>query len=697
METEAAMADSNLAERLIQDLEDSAAVFVSRSMTAGFPLQQHFANLPTDKRYPYRQQQHPERLHLQSQPIVTKTRPLSLMIGDTQGLPTVADVDEQDDMLKLAGECSDTASDSSLGMVPPSIRTREQSVTTAATSISGRCSSLLSQQPHSPSSITHARTERKFHGSWFDTEADHSQESHIFCTSETKIITSPLQSPLTSSGFENSTMDSISPDGIARPSSSAAFAAPVRLSSPVERPHTSAGQSFREKPRIIEIQPQVAVPKRSSSLKRPFQQFAPTSPTISYQEPFTRYSANTNEGDAADTETSLLVSHSSTLPLLATPTGRTVIDASRASSLELPYRERAHRRIPTISSPSQIVQSPLIGDDDTLLERDMPNPREPTQKPAPVDVRSWLDSSVESNPSQNFRFVPSTSMPAIPLPPEVIETLRISISCFPETMLLTSSLSIETIRTYSRKLRQPMRRPDNLPDDDQSTRSSSGNSTKQRKRWNLSGFMHSRGGKRDQSSWPAMEALGTLDSPQSEMPTCWASIKNIFPTGSAHLCDALYAHLVAYNYISTLCPLPQMPSSATMPGSILGTSDSESYDGGRKVPKKAASLLGLNDTATDEYNAAVNMGHRRGMSGMFGFGNGHKISSRNRGNASSTNGSALRDIQAGLSRCISQLVVTIKLTTGESAVGKGTMSAEMIDPLLMRALCEVVRCSEEVV
>jgi len=134
-----------------------------------------------------------------------------------------------------------------------------------------------------------------------------------------------------------------------------------------------------------------------------------------------------------------------------------------------------------------------------------------------------------------------------------------------------------------------------------------------------------------------------------------------------------------------------------MPGSILGTSDSESYDGGRKVPKKAASLLGLNDTATDEYNAAVNMGHRRGMSGMFGFGNGHKISSRNRGNASSTNGSALRDIQAGLSRCISQLVVTIKLTTGESAVGKGTMSAEMIDPLLMRALCEVVRCSEEVV
>lgn len=77
--------------------------------------------------------------------------------------------------------------------------------------------------------------------------------------------------------------------------------------------------------------------------------------------------------------------------------------------------------------------------------------RPPSPRPALRSVQSWLNSSLQPCP----RAFNDDLTRVVPLPPDAMETLRVSIACFPETMLLSSSLTIETIRTYSRKVRQP--------------------------------------------------------------------------------------------------------------------------------------------------------------------------------------------------------------------------------------------------
>jgi hypothetical protein len=76
----------------------------------------------------------------------------------------------------------------------------------------------------------------------------------------------------------------------------------------------------------------------------------------------------------------------------------------------------------------------------------------------------------------------------------------------------------------------------------------------------------------------------------------------------------------------------------------------------------------------------------------------------------------MRDIQAGLGRCIAQLIAALNKETGGGSssdwdeddhddlvfVGREEKEAtsgeadDGVQPVLMRALCEVVRCAEEV-
>ncbi|KXJ93830.1 hypothetical protein Micbo1qcDRAFT_158719, partial [Microdochium bolleyi] len=56
----------------------------------------------------------------------------------------------------------------------------------------------------------------------------------------------------------------------------------------------------------------------------------------------------------------------------------------------------------------------------------------------------------------------------------------------------------------------------------------------------------------------------------------WASIKSVFPNGTDYLCDALYAHLLTYNYIDSLCPRvasPVTPAPTPRPRTANGSSD----------------------------------------------------------------------------------------------------------------------------
>lgn len=73
-------------------------------------------------------------------------------------------------------------------------------------------------------------------------------------------------------------------------------------------------------------------------------------------------------------------------------------------------------------------------------------------RPALRSVQSWLNGSPQPYPRS---LQGDDRAKVVPLPPDTMETLRVSIACFPETMLLSSSLTVETIRAYSRKVRQP--------------------------------------------------------------------------------------------------------------------------------------------------------------------------------------------------------------------------------------------------
>ena len=179
-------------------------------------------------------------------------------------------------------------------------------------------------------------------------------------------------------------------------------------------------------------------------------------------------------------------------------------------------------------------------------------------------LKTTLESFMQYSP-------PATNGPTtrMRLPAHVTDTLRVSVSCFPETMLMCSSLSIETIRSHSRKLKTPPSSsssssrprtalPPDLPADRPKTP------------W-YSKLAPSKSSYRldpDQGMWAseptvlkkmppaaAAPARGAEDeTPLRPETPCWAVIRSVFPQGTDFLCEALYAHIVAYNYITTLCP-----------------------------------------------------------------------------------------------------------------------------------------------
>src|SRR5690606_16600107 len=114
------------------------------------------------------------------------------------------------------------------------------------------------------------------------------------------------------------------------------------------------------------------------------------------------------------------------------------------------------------------------------------SPQPPAKGPLVINVQTWLESSVGLMASSKGD---DESMPGIPLPPDVVDNIRVSITCFPDTMLLTSSLSIDTIRTYSRKVRTPM--------PDLAKESSSTSTIQSPRRW---GFGRIRSSKRNNGS-----------------------------------------------------------------------------------------------------------------------------------------------------------------------------------------------------
>ncbi|KAK1980243.1 hypothetical protein LZ30DRAFT_629632 [Colletotrichum cereale] len=359
-----------------------------------------------------------------------------------------------------------------------------------------------------------------------------------------------------------------------------------------------------------------------------------------------------------------------------------------------------------------------------------PRPRSQTQtRPRPTSSVStsytWLEDPIDIPPPPS-----DDQSRRIPLPPNVMESIRVSVTCFPETMLLCSSLSIETIRSYSRKVRQPpleSLQPDTPPTSPKrwrwlSSRKTSnhgngggniggGNSSNN----NYNNYSYSNSNNNSANRRCCSRSSSNVDLPFTINPSTttlappqWSRIRSIFPHGSDYLCDALYAHIIVYNYLAPMVQNLRHGAAARppTPGSPASTEE--------PIPRKAATLLGLQGGRSDATTPPPPPRPLRKRSSMF---LGLRAATRQSTypappmpplpplpslpHAATTTTSAplasdvsLRELQLGLHRCISRLVTTLRAEGTEGPVATGEPAGE-VDPLVLRSLCEIVRCCEE--
>ncbi|KAL7818590.1 hypothetical protein V8C26DRAFT_420091 [Trichoderma gracile] len=304
----------------------------------------------------------------------------------------------------------------------------------------------------------------------------------------------------------------------------------------------------------------------------------------------------------------------------------------------------------------------------------------PSPPPSPLpSVQMWLNGSAQlfSLPFQSDELAR-----VVPLPPDVMETLRVTTACFPETMLLSSSLTIETIRTYSRKARNPVVDLALLPGP-RSHASMSKQSLWRRvvKRGPQQPSQRTRDVHTPTASLLQSPSVTSLESLKP-----WVSVKNVFGNCSDYICDALYSHIVAYNYVSAL--VARYPASVSN-----GRSDSPAGSQHEDIPKKAASLLGLNEGSTMTSAASIRSA-RRFSSSHWGK---EDVMTTSTGSTSTGQDMALRNIQTELLRCIRRLIATARLMAETNTTDEKVVEMEMEDGdvLFMRSLCEIVRVNEE--
>lgn len=667
----------NLPELLAVDLEKSEKVFKSRQLTAGPPAPA-LADDGSKRRYSLQDSALSAVPSFYPQDIMSRAKSLQNVHEKQAQLLTIRHT-----LHRTNTNDSDSASsESSAGLVPPSIGTRDASVATAATSVA-------SEKLEPPSQIKLKlqpvlRVEKLAGESWMDldeeaTSPDRRYNSMINIPSPTKFLA--LRSNLSES--RSMSLNAAVP----RPG----LTGPSAMSPTSIKTSGSDEQSHMKKP----LSCPTTFPKRRSSLQYknypvlPQINVSPSQPTSPSQPPPKQPGGGRSspEFDIRPTASVLMLRHE-----VSRNDGdaRTEVDLDANDAEPLSCN---NSRLPEIAPPG-------------------------------VDVESWLESSVD-----NFPYYARTGGDGghtpLPLPPEVIETLRVSIACFPDTMLQSSSLSIETIRSHSRKLRYKTPSPASLYSESPTLVDSE--QSKQSK-WKWLSL------KKQPSSLnqtpPSPQRSGSSErqySPSWPRKPDWTAIQNLFPQGSDYLCDALYAHLVAYNYITSLCPRSVLVNPHSRPTSKSSTASSElslglsldlrtsmdmrsSISDGTGIPLKAASLLGLQDDPNAPIpeppssrcntlrskrsffavpKTAPSYESIRPMTSAGGF-------TARRPTPPDNNDQLLKDLRLGVARCISRLVATLRMSNGITSTGidNGKLKREE-DPDFMRALCEIVRLSEE--
>ncbi|KAI1408548.1 hypothetical protein F5Y13DRAFT_204713 [Hypoxylon sp. FL1857] len=672
--------DFNLPELLAVDLEASKEVFKSRKLTAGAPAPA-LADDGTKRRY-----------SLQDSSL--SAAPSSYQLDVMSRAKSLQNVHEKQAQFLSMGQKSqqnssdsDTASsESSGGLMPPSVAGRDASITTAATSVT-------SERLDPPHQLKLLIQDKKQAGeSWMDFDMDDATSPDRRHNSMIN-IPSPVQYLALRHDLDESRSMSLN-SAVPRPK----LTGPSPASPASVRSSRTEGQQIHIKPFSCPTPP----PKRQSSLlHRNYPVLPQINVSSSLQSPSSQLSKQP-DGVASSPERNM--------PSSAPPRtfggelNENDVDARVDGRTDLPTsdfhygRDDAERFPRTESSQLEIA-------------------------PAGIDVESWLESSVDNFPYYAQGKADGGHAP-LPLPPEVIDTLRVSIACFPETMLQCSSLSIETIRSHSRKLRYKTASSVSLYSESPGSVESL-EQTKQSK-WKWLPL------KRQPSSPtqmpPSPQRMGFAEgaySPTWPKKPDWTAIQNLFPTGSDYLCDALYAHLVAYNYITSMCPRSALVNPTSRPTSkssaasdiSLGLSVDlrtsidirSSTSDGTTIPLKAASLLGLQDdpNAPIPEPPSSRCNTLRSKRSFFAtpksaayYENARPTTAGGFGGRRPTlpdhNEQVLRDLRLGLARCISRLVATLRMSNGGPGPGADNgQSKREEDPDFMRALCEIVRLSEE--
>ncbi|KAK4060464.1 uncharacterized protein Triagg1_10783 [Trichoderma aggressivum f. europaeum] len=644
--------DDYFPEVLVQDLELSKIIFAARSMTAGSPISS--SPLPfdhcTDKSIAT---MNPYRASSLSSPYQSGYLRVQTLGAIQERNSMVSFLDQQEDARSgeaASDSCSATETDASsvYDAAPPSFFTRRQSMDTNVCSLDPARGKITLPKLSSMSPSESSRCESSWIETDSDVEDDREEDAGIYGT---VLHLSPR--PPTPPEFE-ARVDSRSSSGnmhklLHRKSHSVADAAAL-ASPPGQHLSNSTAPAWRPSstPYSRHSQTQMQYPDSPESIYLPMSQYTPPTPhsqTMPYMP---------ESGLARRTSNRSIIRSANNHPIEATANS----DCARTeynqfvSSIDSKYATRA----------------------DSVYIRPSPPP-----SPLP-SVQMWLNGSAQlfSLPFQSDELAR-----VVPLPPDVMETLRVTTACFPETMLLSSSLTIETIRAYSRKARNPGTEFAPLPISRCSTPTSSKQSLWRRvvKR----GSQQSNQRTRDVHT-PTARLLQSPSLSSLESPKPWTSIKNVFGNCSDYICDALYSHIVAYNYVSAL--VARYPTSFGC-GRACSPVGSQHDD----IPKKAASLLGLNEGANSTSAASIRSARRISSShwGREDFMTTSPLATLPHQDM------AIRSIQTELLRCIRRLIATARLMAeSDNADEKMVeMDIEDADVLFMRSLCEIVRVNEE--
>ncbi|KAG6116796.1 hypothetical protein E4U13_001609 [Claviceps humidiphila] len=641
-----------LPELLAQDLERSSDTFASKDMTAGTP-----------NTVPKTEERIRTRVSKASySPYCAASARVQVLSAIEERDSMVSFMDQQEPELVVdqhSDSASTTSHDSSEEAEPPSFRHRG-SVVTSATSVGST--------PYSKTKVS-SLAERSCACSWIDVDSDRDEDEEI---------------------FDDCHFDSLSPRPPTPAADSEARMPPVAAVPRADVPSIRSRSSCMFRPRSNSVNedlsnptvrrysmgPPVRLPQRSSSINTLLPRTSMSCAESSLPQTFgTRAQRRSKKPERIQTLAIDTACNDGFVPIC-------VREAVMKPSL---MRDLSPMDDGYTESDNEAMWSPM------KMRAPKENPifvRPPSPPQQLHSVQSWLNSSLQPFPWSSHG---EDNAKLVPLPPDAVENLRISVALFPETMLLTSSLTVETIRSFSKKVRRPSLESSSivlgeglLPE------------SPRRSLWRKV-IPHRRG---SQFSDPrTLSAPPSPRHPGSSAPTSpastdtlkpWMPLKNVFGCCSDYICDALYAHIVAYNYVSAFLSKTPVPLSASGHSGTLNLRESPSHD---DIPAKAAYLLGLSASG----DGAATMGrfpHRLGslpgdriMEGI----------STHRDTVLIAQDNTLRAIQSGLLRCVSRLLNTAKHMAENDTTQDGVIEVESgdADMLFLRSLCEIVRMAED--